>query len=78
MVIDIRPDSQRCADSDPEGFVEVQRQREPSAVQIPERPYVNRVHASATRRPTLQLMFSTRRFLLCTDLSPGPRGGAHL
>jgi hypothetical protein len=33
---------------------------------------------SATLRPTRQLMFLTRRFLLCTAVSPGPRGGAHL
>src|SRR5439155_16725245 len=32
----------------------------------------------ASLRPALQLMFLTRRFLLCTELSPGPRGGAHV
>jgi len=78
MLMDFRPATPRWADVDPGGFVEVQRQRYPAAAQIPDRPYVSRVHASATLRPTLQLMPSTRRSLLCTRASPGPRGGAHV
>jgi hypothetical protein len=75
--MDFCPATQRWADSDPGGSVDVQLQRPPIAEQIPERPYVNRIHASATFRPMLQLMLPTRRLLLCTALSPGPRGGAH-
>jgi len=38
MLIDRRPATQRCADSEPGGFVDVQRQRELAATHTPERP----------------------------------------
>jgi len=78
MLMNRRPAAQLCVDSDPAGWVEVQRQRKPIAEQWPAWPYVNRAHASATFRPALQVIWLTRRSRLCTELSPGPRGGAHL
>jgi hypothetical protein len=78
MLIDRRRDTQRCADSDPGGLVDVHRQRSPTAEHDPARPYVNRLHARATFRPARQLMFVTRSLVLCTAVSPGPLGGTQV
>lgn len=78
MLTNRRPAAQLWVDSDPDEWVDVQRQRKPIAEQTPARPYVNRAHSRATFRPALQVICLTPRSRLCTELSPGPRGGTHL
>src|SRR3954468_10286269 len=66
------PATQRCADIEPGGFVDVHRHRNPDAVHAPECPYVNFVHASATSRAVPHEMFAATRSCCAPHCRPAP------